>query len=237
MSRSGLATRLSSFGRRPWAQGLKTAFDLAVGGLSLLFVTPVMVLVGMAIWVMDGRPIFFVHERVGKGARTFRVLKFRTMVVGHPAEIDAPVTAGHPNVTPLGRLLRHTKLDELPQFLNVVKGEMSLVGPRPTVRMQTDQYDEYTMRRLRVRPGLTGLAQVNGLSLLSWSDRISYDVHYVDHVTFLLDMRILLKTLPVLFSHSERFLRPFEDSPYRRGGIGAPRPDQDLQMGHERGEG
>jgi lipopolysaccharide/colanic/teichoic acid biosynthesis glycosyltransferase len=138
--------------------------------------------------------------RVGKDGKDFELFKLRTMVVG-AERIGAgyAVDRGDPRITRAGRLLRRLSLDELPQLWNVVRGDMSIVGPRPTLRYQVDQYDERQRHRLDVRPGITGWAQIHGRAKLSWAERIELDLWYVEHRSALLDLKILLRTPRALF--------------------------------------
>lgn len=144
----------------------------------------------LAIRVLSGRPVFFRQERVGLHGRPFQVWKFRTMTVG-----DNPIYPDAAHITRVGALLRRLSLDELPQLLNVARGEMSIVGPRPTLAYQVERYDNVQRGRLSVRPGLTGLAQVSGRNRLAWSDRIEIDLDYVERNSLRLDLWILSRTL------------------------------------------
>jgi lipopolysaccharide/colanic/teichoic acid biosynthesis glycosyltransferase len=139
--------------------------------------------------------------------------------VHDPREV---VPLAHQNITTLGRLLRRTKIDETPQLFNILRGDMSIIGPRPTIMDQVLKYDAFERRRLEVRPGLTGLAQVNSNATMSWPERIKYDVYYVDHLGPALDAWILLKTVAVVIFGEERFSRVFEESPY--GALGRNTP-------------
>src|SRR5690606_9205639 len=147
----------------------------------------------VAIRLTSKGPVFFRQERIGLGGRPFTVWKFRTMVVG-----DNPAIPDPDRITAVGRLLRRWSLDELPQLINVARGEMSIVGPRPTLAYQVERYDEEQRRRLAVPPGLTGLAQVEGRNELPWPERIRLDVQYVERASPALDLRILARTLPSL---------------------------------------
>ena len=129
---------------------------------------------------------------------------------------SGPVFASRddPRITRIGRFLRKTRMDEIPQLVNVFKGDMSLIGPRPTIMDQIEAYDDFRRRRLEVRPGITGLAQVNGNTSMNWDERIRYDVYYVDHLSMGLDLAILFKTIAVVLLGESRFSRPFDESPY-----------------------
>lgn len=173
----------------------KRAVDLAVLAAVALPALAVGALCALAVALTSRGGVFFRQERVGMGGRTFRVWKFRTMVAG-----DNPVFPDATRITPVGRVLRRLSLDELPQLINVAAGEMSVVGPRPTLAYQVERYDDHQRRRLAVRPGLTGLAQVNGRNALTWADRIDFDVRYVERQSPAVDLRILLQTLSAMLS-------------------------------------
>ena len=177
-------------------RGVKRGIDLFVA-LSMLIVLAVPLgVIALAIKLNDTGPIFFRQVRIGRGGRPFRVWKFRTMSV---MQIDPKgpdrMSRDDQRITRVGRFLRNLGLDELPQLLNVFAGEMSLVGPRPTLAYQVEHYDEFERRRLEVKPGITSLAVVSGRNALSWKERIELDVWYVDHASIGLDIKILFKTL------------------------------------------
>ncbi len=178
---------------------LKRAVDVAAAGTLLVALAPLLALTALGIAVEDGRPVLFRQMRVGAGGREYALLKFRSMRVS-PEGTDEleQVRAGHEGVTRVGRVIRRLKIDELPQLLNVLAGDMSLVGPRPAVARRVREYDALQRRRLEVRPGMTGWAQVNGNTEISWDERIELDVWYVDHRSLLLDLRILCRTLLVV---------------------------------------
>ena len=149
----------------------------------------------VAIKLEDGGPVLYRQRRVGLDGRDFDLLKLRTMVVGAEHQgAGLAVNRGDARITRVGRLLRRLSLDELPQLWNVVRGEMSLIGPRPTLRYQVEKYSERQRRRLDVKPGITGWAQVNGRASLPWDDRIELDVWYVENRSPWLDLRILART-------------------------------------------
>ncbi len=151
----------------------------------------------VAVRLTSSGPVLFRQERVGMGGAPFEMLKFRSMRAGvNPVFPDAD------RITPVGRFLRRTSLDELPNLVNVARGEMSVVGPRPTLAYQVERYDDRQRMRLAVRPGLTGLAQVNGRNELTWPERIEFDLEYVDRQSALLDVRILVSTVGVLLTGS-----------------------------------
>ena len=187
-------------GPRGLAAAAKRAADLAVTGALSLVALPVVALAALCVLVEDGRPLLYVQKRAGLGGRPFDVYKLRTLRVHDtPAHRMAQVRSGDALVTRVGSVLRRFKIDELPQLLNILRGDMSLVGPRPTLPEQVERYDAFQRRRLAVRPGLTGWAQVNGNTELSWEDRICLDVWYVDHWSLALDARVLARTLGVVF--------------------------------------
>lgn len=175
---------------------LKRMFDMVVSSIGLAILSPLLLLIVAAIVIDTGRPVLFLQERIGLHGRTFRIIKFRTMTRDAEQRTQGQwITAGNPYVTPIGRFLRKTSLDELPELVNVLKGDMSLVGPRPTLPEQVAAYDVFQRRRLEVRPGITGWAQVNGRNSISWTERIKLDIWYIDHWTPWLDVRILLMTI------------------------------------------
>ena len=145
-------------------------------------------------------PVFFKQERVGKDGELFTIYKFRTMVENAENKgAGYRVKNKDPRITKIGNFLRKASLDELPQLINVLKGNMSLVGPRPTLAFQVKDYNEYQKQRLKVKPGITGLAQVNGRASLDWEERIEYDIRYIENRSFILDLKIIFKTFIVLF--------------------------------------
>lgn len=183
---------------------MKRVIDIVVSAIGLLLVLPLLSIVVLCLYLEDRGPIFYVQRRAGRDGRPFDLLKLRSMRVNSlPVGAVGQVDPDHPLVTRTGRLLRRSKLDEVPQLLNVLRGEMSLVGPRPTVPEQVVGYDDFERRRLLVRPGMTGWAQVNGNTRLSWRERIQLDSWYVDHRSVLLDLRILVSTATVVI-HGER---------------------------------
>jgi lipopolysaccharide/colanic/teichoic acid biosynthesis glycosyltransferase len=177
------------------------AADVAIAGSALVLVSPVLALAALAVKLEDGGPVLYRQTRVGRDGVDFELLKLRTMVVGaETLGAGLSVNRGDPRITRVGRWLRKLSLDELPQLWNVVCGEMSVIGPRPTLRYQVEQYDERQRHRLDVKPGITGWAQVNGRAALPWADRIELDVWYVEHRSPGLDLRILARTPLALFS-------------------------------------
>jgi exopolysaccharide biosynthesis polyprenyl glycosylphosphotransferase len=188
---------------------LKRTVDLGVTSVALLIATPFMIAIALAIKLTSPGPVLFKQKRVGAQEREFTILKFRTMVVGAHAQRDALDNEADgllfkmrrdPRVTRVGRFLRKTSLDELPQLLNVLKGEMSLVGPRPALPEETARYVESQRGRLRVKPGVTGLWQVNGRHDLVFEDYVRYDLFYVENWSLTMDLYILAKTIPALLT-------------------------------------
>ncbi len=174
----------------------KRLADAVVAIVLLVVLSPIVLATATCVWVALGRPVLFRQERAGKDGRSFTLVKFRSMlpqtdVDGHALEPDARLTG-------FGRFLRGTSLDELPELWNVIRGEMSLVGPRPLLLRYNDRYSVEQARRLDVRPGITGWAQVHGRNDTTWSDRLDRDVWYVDHVSPTTDLLILLKTVPAV---------------------------------------
>jgi lipopolysaccharide/colanic/teichoic acid biosynthesis glycosyltransferase len=169
--------------------------DLAVLALAAAPALVLGAVCAVAVRLTSPGPVFFRQERVGMDGRVFRVWKFRTMVAG-----DNPIFPDATRITSAGRVLRRLSLDELPQLINVATGDMSVVGPRPTLAYQVERYDDRQRRRLEVRPGLTGWAQVNGRNALSWPERIEYDLEYVEAQSAAMDLRILLRTARAMLS-------------------------------------
>ena len=184
----------------------KRILDLAIAIPLLVVLAPVFAIVAMLIRRDSPGAAFFRQTRVGLDGREFRLIKFRTMVNGAEfigAGLDND--AGDPRITKVGARLRALSIDELPQLINVLSGDMSIVGPRPTLRDQVERYTPAQRRRLRARPGITGLAQISGRSTLPWSQRIVIDVHYVDQWSIRLDLAIMLRTIPALLRKDETY--------------------------------
>ncbi len=174
----------------------KRAVDVTLSLVALGLLAGPFAALALAVKLDDGGPVFFRQARAGRGGRTFRVWKFRTMVVDAMSRgLGVTVSADDARITRVGRILRGLGFDELPQLINVLVGEMSLVGPRPTLPYQVEHYDGTQRRRLDVRPGITSLAVVSGRNALPWRERIELDVWYVDHWSLGLDVRILFRTL------------------------------------------
>lgn len=184
----------------------KRGLDILISAVALVCLSPIMIGVSLAILWLMGPPVIFRQDRLGKGGAVFQIFKFRTMV-HRERSIHEDILGDHPEVPPLGRALRRFKIDELPQFWNVLKGDMSIVGPRPALPCHLAEYDAVSVRRLDVRPGLTGLAQISGNTRLNWPQRWALDVHYVESQSFWLDIEIILKTLRVILLGERRFHR------------------------------
>jgi len=173
--------------------------DLAIATLALVVFSPLLLAAALAIKLGSRGPVFYRQRRVGQHGEKFEMLKLRTMVEGSdPVGVGTVVTRDDPRVTAAGRVLRRTSLDEIPNLLNVLRGEMAIVGPRPTIPAQVEDYTPRQHRRHEVRPGITGWAQVQGRAGIPWEERIELDVWYVDHRGTALDARILFKTLWLL---------------------------------------
>jgi lipopolysaccharide/colanic/teichoic acid biosynthesis glycosyltransferase len=184
---------------------LNRAADVAIAGTGLVLTSPLLGLAALAIKLEDRGPILYRQTRVGKDGVDIDVLKLRTMVVGAEGMgAGVAVDRGDRRITRVGRILRRTSIDELPQLWNILRGDMSVIGPRPTLRYQVDQYDEHQRHRLDLRPGLTGWAQVHGRASLPWAERIELDVWYVENRSPKVDLQILLRTPLALFRGTYR---------------------------------
>jgi lipopolysaccharide/colanic/teichoic acid biosynthesis glycosyltransferase len=185
------------------SSGLPRAADVAIAALSLVLGAPLMAVASVAIRLDTPGPALYRQVRVGRGGNRFLMYKLRTMVTGSdpaPAETWEPLREGDSRVTRVGAVLRRASLDEIPNLLNVLRGEMAIVGPRPTIEAQVEQYTPRQRRRLEVKPGITGWAQVNGRASLTWSERIELDVWYVDNRSLALDLRILARTARLILT-------------------------------------
>jgi lipopolysaccharide/colanic/teichoic acid biosynthesis glycosyltransferase len=178
----------------------RRAFDVAVAGLALLLTSPLLAIAIVAIRLeTPGHPIYR-QRRIGKDGRPFDVLKLRTMVAGAESMGSGlAVNEGDPRITRVGAILRRFSIDELPNLVNVLRGDMAIVGPRPTVPIQVEQYTPRQRGRLAVKPGITGWAQVNGRTSLPWAERIELDLWYIEHRSWRLDLRILVRTAAIVF--------------------------------------
>lgn len=176
---------------------LKRCIDIFLAFLAFVFLFPVILIVGFFVALKLGRPVIFAQVRPGKNGKPFKMMKFRSML--NAVDADGKSLPDEQRLTPFGRFLRSTSLDELPGLLSVLKGDMSLVGPRPLLMEYLPLYNEEQMRRHDVRPGITGWAQVNGRNAISWEDKFKHDVWYVENQSFWLDMKILILTVLKVF--------------------------------------
>lgn len=179
---------------------IKRIIDLVLSVVGLIVLSPLFLIIAICIKLDSEGPVFFLQERAGFKGKPFMIYKFRSMVNNAVNMGDGYYTGENdPRITRVGRFLRNTSLDEIPQLINIIKGEMSIIGPRPTLMYQVKEYDDFQKRRLLMKPGITGLAQVNGRNSLTWPERIKYDVKYVDNYSLWLDIKIFFKTIIVVF--------------------------------------
>jgi exopolysaccharide biosynthesis polyprenyl glycosylphosphotransferase len=179
----------------------KRAFDVLLAGVLLILLLPPLAIIAIVVRATSPGEVIFRQERVGRGGAPFVIYKFRTMIPHAPRSVlGSYAYRDDPLITRVGRLLRRTSLDELPQLVNVLKGDMSIVGPRPDLPHHVDKYTAFQRRRLQVRPGITGWAQVSGRNELSWEERIKLDVEYVERWSLFLDLIVLLKTFGAVLS-------------------------------------
>jgi lipopolysaccharide/colanic/teichoic acid biosynthesis glycosyltransferase len=182
---------------------IRRAIDVVVSAVALVLAAPVLAAAMLAIRLDSPGPVIYRQRRAGRHGVPFDVLKLRTMVTGaEHLGAGLAVDANDSRITRVGAFLRRTSLDELPNLVNVLRGEMSLIGPRPTLPVQVDQYSERQRGRLAIRPGITGWAQVNGRASLPWSERIELDLYYIEHRSAALDLRILSRTLAMVWGGS-----------------------------------
>jgi len=187
---------------------VKPLLDRLLAVFAIIVLSPLLIVVAILIKVGSEGPIFFRQERPGKNQEIFRVYKFRTMVkdaVRHQ-KVGVEVTESDVRITPFGKFLRRFKIDELAQLINIFKGDMSIVGPRPTLPEYIEQYEEWELERFDVRPGLTGLAQINGNIYLSRQEKSAYDVKYIENISFINDIKIILKTIAIVFFGEDKFI-------------------------------
>ena len=181
---------------------IKRAFDLIVSLtlLILLIVIPVLIVVPILIKLTSKGPAVFTQERVGKGGKVFKIYKFRTMLIPEESyDKDGNMLEPKQRITKVGAFLRKTSIDELMQLFNIINGTMSFVGPRPTLPYQVERYSEHQRKRLNMRPGITGWAQVNGRNDITWGEKIEYDVEYIENFSLWFDIKVLFKTVAVVF--------------------------------------
>ena len=175
---------------------IKRLLDFVLSLIALIFLSPVILIVALLVKIKLGSPVLFKQERPGKNEKIFKMYKFRTMT--DEKDEDGNLLPDDVRLTKFGKVLRSTSLDELPELFNILKGDMSIVGPRPLLVKYLPLYNEYQKHRHDVRPGFTGWAQCNGRNALSWEEKFDLDVYYTKHVTFLLDLRIIFKTIKIV---------------------------------------
>lgn len=171
---------------------LKRVFDMCVSTIGLILLFPFLVVMGVLVMVKLGKPVFFIQDRVGKDNKLFKMIKFRSMLDRYDEK--GKFISDNDRLTDFGRLLRATSVDELPELINVLKGDMSLVGPRPLLVQYLPYYSREQLRRHEVRPGITGWAQINGRNAISWGEKFKHDVWYIDNWSLWLDLKILFLT-------------------------------------------
>lgn len=178
---------------------IKRFCDLVLSLIGIIISSPIFLIVAVAIKIDSRGPVLFKQDRIGKDGKVFKIYKFRSMIVGAENTGSKNYSfKGDPRVTKVGKFIRATSIDELPQLINIIKGEMSIIGPRPVLTYFPCTYDEYTkeqLKRFEARPGVTGLAQINGRKGIPWDKRISYDIEYIENISFLLDLKIFFKTV------------------------------------------
>ena len=202
---------------------VKRLFDVIISGVAIIILSPLLVVLAILVRIRLGSPVLFKQARPGKDEKIFRLYKFRTMTDARDASGD--LLPDEERLPKFGRRLRATSLDELPELFNIFKGDMSLIGPRPLLVKYLPYYNETERRRHSVSPGLTGYAQVHGRNAISWEQKFEYDIWYVDHISFITDIKIIIDTVKVVFTHDGVELNALEDfDVYRKNGS-----DSDLQ--------
>ncbi len=202
---------------------VKRLFDVIISGVAIIILSPLLIILAVLIRVKLGSPVLFKQARPGKDEKIFRLCKFRTMTDARDA--SGNLLPDEERLPEFGRKLRATSLDELPELFNILKGDMSLIGPRPLLVKYLPYYNETEKRRHSVRPGLTGYAQVHGRNAISWEQKFEYDIWYVDHISFITDIKIIIDTVKVVFTHDGVELNALEDfDVYRKNGS-----DTDIQ--------
>lgn len=178
---------------------LKRIIDVLASGIGLIILFPIFVIIGILIKLDSKGPVFFIQERAGKDGKIFKAYKLRTMIQGADKKTEGIfINRDNLHITRIGKFLRRSGIDELPQLINVLKGDMSLVGPRPTLKYQVENYNDIQKQRLLIKPGITGWALINGRNKLTWPERIKLDIWYIENRSFWLDLKILFKTIIVV---------------------------------------
>lgn len=191
-----------------YSKYFKRLLDFVLSLIAILILSPLLIVVAILIRIGSEGPVFFRQERPGKAQKIFKVYKFRTMVkdaVKHQ-KVGIEVIGSDTRITTFGKFLRRFKIDELAQLINILKGDMSIVGPRPTLPEYIEQYEEWELKRFDVRPGLTGLAQINGNIYLDRQEKSAYDVKYIENISFINDIKIILKTVAIVFLGEDKFV-------------------------------
>ena len=181
-------------------KGVKRMFDIILSIVALVVLFPILIMVSVLVYTMLSSPIFFTQDRVGKNGKIFKMIKFRTML--NSKDKSGELLSDADRLTPLGSLLRSTSIDELPELINVIKGDMSLVGPRPLLVEYIEIYSERQFKRHDVIPGLSGWAQINGRNAITWNNKFDLDVWYVENWSILLDVKIVLLTIVKVFKRA-----------------------------------
>lgn len=179
---------------------IKRALDIVLSATALIVLSPVLAVTSYLVKTKLGSPILFTQERPGKDGKIFKMYKFRTMT--NETDENGNLLPDDIRLTPFGKTLRSTSIDELPELLNILKGDMSIVGPRPLLVRYLERYNDHQARRHEVRPGLTGNAQANGRNAISWEDKFNLDVEYVDSISLVTDVKIILQTVVAVFKRS-----------------------------------
>ncbi|QFT90862.1 Undecaprenyl phosphate N,N'-diacetylbacillosamine 1-phosphate transferase [Bacillus sp. THAF10] len=215
---SHLNTNMKPTLQHPNKKGLynkyfKRILDFILSLSALLILSPLLFAVGILIILDSKGPIFFTQERPGKNVKIFKVYKFRTMVQDavKQQKVGVEVKGNDIRITPLGRFLRRFKIDELAQLLNILKGDMSIVGPRPTLPEYINQYEKWELKRFDAKPGLTGFAQINGNIYLERKEKSAYDVEYIEKISFVTDIRIIFKTIAIVVFGEDKFINKFRN--------------------------
>lgn len=197
---------------------LKRFFDFWISLIVLVCLSPVLLIVSIFLYFANkGAGVFFIQERPGKDEKIFKIIKFKTMT--DERDVDGNLLPDEKRITPVGKIVRSTSIDELLQFINVLKGEMALIGPRPLLIKYLPYYTEREKLRHSVRPGISGWAQVNGRNTISWDEKLAYDVEYVQKISFLMDIKVIAKTIYNVFSRKDVVLQAIPDlDDYRKNG-------------------